>query len=534
MIENLPSNTFTSLATRDGENLDKMKEKGDSCIFIRYSTQSKGYRVYNQRTRLIIESIHVNFDEIKELFKASDYDKFSLAPQLQKTSYHNRLELRIHDHSNEPSSLTLVPNVSPSVDKEALSLQELDFLVSPLFEEYFTAGNPSVSKPFALSDSSQQHDTQPIANVQPTAEPITLTTNVNAEENNTDQAADAQFEPYKFINPFGTPVQEVNESSSPNTRRQFSRDLEMCMFVLTVSIAEPTNIKEAMVDHAWIEAIQEERHQFDRLKEEGINFEESFAPVARLEAVRIFVPTQPDRFVDPDHPKKIYRLKKPLYVLKQASRSWTSDPSIPTSIDTPMATKPKLDADLSGLLVDQTRYWSMIGSLMYLKSSRPDIVQAGTINMGLWYLNDSGFELTTFLDADNDGCLDTRKSTSRGIQFLGEKLVSWMSKKHDCTAISIAEAEYVALSVSCAQVMWMRTQLKDYGFDYHKIPLYYDSQSAIAISCNLVQHSRTKHINLVDMFTNAIWQDRFEYLVRRLGMRCLTLAELEVLANETA
>ncbi|GKE77764.1 hypothetical protein Tco_1543884 [Tanacetum coccineum] len=149
-----------------------------------------------------------------------------------------------------------------------------------------------------------------------------------------------------------------------------------------------------------------------------------------------------------------------------------------------MAAKPKLDADLSGKLVDQTDYRSKIRSLMYLTSSRPDIVQAvcyyaryqarptekhlkevkkifrylrGTIKMGLWYPKDSGFELTAFLDVDHAGCLATRKSTSGGIQFLGDKLVSWMSKKQDCTAMSSAEAKYVALSASCAQVMWMRT-----------------------------------------------------------------------------
>ncbi|GJR66199.1 hypothetical protein Tco_0012264 [Tanacetum coccineum] len=134
-----------------------------------------------------------------------------------------------------------------------------------------------------------------------------------------------------------------------------------------------------------------------------------------------------------------------------------------------------------------------------------------------------------------------------------------MSKKQDCTAISSAEAKYMALSVSCAQVMWMITHLKDYGFNYNKISLYCDSQPAIAISCNLVQHSCTKHVNfcyqfikkqvergiielyffrteyqLADMFTKALSQDRFEYLVRRLGMRCLTPAELEVLAKESA
>ncbi|GJT03381.1 hypothetical protein Tco_0824550 [Tanacetum coccineum] len=107
-----------------------------------------------------------------------------------------------------------------------------------------------------------------------------------------------------------------------------------------------------------------------------------------------------------------------------------------------------------------------------------------------------------------------------------------MSKKQNCTAMSSAEAEYVALSASYAQVMWMRTQLQDYGFNYNKIPLYCDSQSAIAISCNPVQHSRTKHIHTRYHFIKE--QDRFKYLVRRIGMRCLTPADLEVLTNETA
>ncbi|GKF10926.1 gag-pol polyprotein [Tanacetum coccineum] len=133
----------------------------------------------------------------------------------------------------------------------------------------------------------------------------------------------------------------------------------MCMFALTVSTAEPKNIKEAMADSAWKEAIQEDLHQFDRLREEGIDFEESFALVARLEVVRIFIAyaahksfpiyqmdakaaflngplkeevyvTQPDGFVDPDHPEKVYLLRKALYGLKQAPRAWTSDPPIPT------------------------------------------------------------------------------------------------------------------------------------------------------------------------------------------------------------
>nr|GEW72300.1 retrovirus-related Pol polyprotein from transposon TNT 1-94 [Tanacetum cinerariifolium] len=156
------------------------------------------------------------------------------------------------------------------------------------------------------------------------------------------------------------------------------------------------------------------------------------------------------------------------------------------SIGTPMATKPKLDADFSGNPVDQTDYRSKIGSFMYLTSSRPDIVQAvcfcaryqsrltekhlkevkrifpylkGTINKGLWYPKDSSFGLTAFSDADHARCIDTRKSTDGGIQFIGDKLVSWMSKKQDCTAMSLAKAKYMALSASCAQEVFLQRKL---------------------------------------------------------------------------
>nr|GEV44026.1 retrovirus-related Pol polyprotein from transposon TNT 1-94 [Tanacetum cinerariifolium] len=352
-----------------------------------------------------------------------------------------------------------------------------------------------------------------------------------------------------------------------------------------------------MADSAWIESMQEELYQFDRL-DEGVDFEESFAPVARLEAVRLFIAyvahksftvyqmdvkiaflygplkkevyvNQPYGFVDPYHPDKVYRLKKALYGLKQAPRA---------CIGTPMATK-HLDADLSGTPIDQTKYHSKVEALMYLTATRPDIMHAtcycaryqaqptekhltavkrifrylkDAIHMGLWYPKDTGFELTAFSDSDHAGCLDSCKSTSGGIQFLGgDKLVSWSSKKQDCTSMSSAKAEYVSLSTCCAQVLWMRTQLTYYGFHFDKIPMYCNSKAAIAISCNPVQHSRTKHIDvryhfikekvekgivelffvgteyqLADLFTKALPEERFKYLVRLLGMRCLTLLGL--------
>nr|GEU76948.1 putative RNA-directed DNA polymerase [Tanacetum cinerariifolium] len=251
------------------------------------------------------------------------------------------------------------------------------------------------------------------------------------------------------------------------------------MFALTVSIAEPKTIKEATADSAWMEAMPKGYAQ-----EVGIDFEKIFAPVARLEAVWIFVAyaahksfpiyqmdvkmaffdgplkeevyvAQPDVFVDLDHPEKVYRLRKALYGLKQAPRAWYDE--------------------LSNFLMSKSFTKARPIENHLKKVKRIFRYLRGTINMGLWYSKDFGFELTDFLDADHARCIDTRKSTSGRIQFLGEKLVSWMSKKQDNTTMSSAEAEYVALSASCAQVMWMRIQLKDSGFNYNNIPLYFDS-----------------------------------------------------------
>ncbi|GJV53243.1 putative reverse transcriptase domain-containing protein [Tanacetum coccineum] len=185
---------------------------------------------------------------------------------------------------------------------------------------------------------------------------------------------------------------------------------------------------------------------------------------------------QPNGFVDPYHPD-VYHLKKALYGIKQALRAWYNE--------------------LSNFLVSKG-FSKAIPTEKHLKDvKRIFRFLKNTIHMGLWYPKDTGFELTAFSDLDHAGCLDTRKNTSGRIQFLrGDKLVSWSSKTQDCTSMSIAKAGYVSLSTCCAQVLWMRTQLTDYGFHFDKIPMYCDSKAAIAISCNPVQHSRMKHIDV--------------------------------------
>nr|GEU29310.1 copia protein [Tanacetum cinerariifolium] len=347
--------------------------------------------------------------------------------------------------------------------------------------------------------------------------------------------------------------------------------------------------------------------------DEGIDFEESFASVARMEAIRIFLAYvahksfivfqmdvkttflhgmlkedvyvyQDEGFIDVDHPNHVYKLKKALYWLKQAPKAWYDELS--KFILQNHFFKGTIDLTLSircfddDILVVQVYVDDIIfGST----NPRPDIMHATylcaryqdkaiekhlkkvkrifrylqrTINTGLWYLKDSGFELTRFSDADYAGCKETFKSTSGRTQFLGEKLVSCSSKKKDCTVLSTAKAEYVSLSACCTQVIWMQTQLMVYGFHFNKIPIYCDSKSAIAISCNPIQYSRTKHIafcchfikehvekstielyfvkidyQLADLFIKAFPLDRFNYLVPCLRMHSLCPHELEHLAQ---
>nr|GFD09070.1 uncharacterized mitochondrial protein AtMg00810-like [Tanacetum cinerariifolium] len=174
-----------------------------------------------------------------------------------------------------------------------------------------------------------------------------------------------------------------------------------------------------------------------------------------------------------------------------------------------MVEKSKLDEDKKGKAVNPSHYHGMIGTLLYLTASRPDLQFAicmcaryqarptkkhvhavkrifrylrGTVHRVLWYPKDSSVALTSFADTDHAGCQDTRRSTSGSVQFLGERLISWSSKRKKSAEISSIKAEYIALSGCCAQILWMRSQLSNYGLRFNKIPMYCDNKSGAAIS----------------------------------------------------
>ena len=220
--------------------------------------------------------------------------------------------------------------------------------------------------------------------------------------------------------------------------------------------------------------------------------------------------------------------------------------------------------------VNQKLYRGMIGSLLYLTASRPDILFSvclcarfqsnpkeshltavkrmfryliGTKNLGLWYPKGQNLTLLGFCDADFAGCRIERKSTSGSCIFLGGCLISWTSTKQNSIALSTAEAEYVASGTCVAQILWIKNQLEDYGMSLKNIPVMCDNTSAINLAKNPIVHSCTKHIEIrhhfirdhistgdielkfietsrqtADIFTKLLGTECFHSLVRELGM----------------
>ncbi|GJV54888.1 putative ribonuclease H-like domain-containing protein [Tanacetum coccineum] len=415
--------------------------------------------------------------------------------------------------------------------------------------------------------------------------------------------------------------------SAPQTRRMTKN---------VTKHEEPKKVTQALTDLSWIEAMQDELLQNKKdnrgimvrnkailvaqgyTQEEGVDYDEVFDPVARIEAIRLFLAyasfmnfvvyqmdvksaflygtieedvyvCQPPGFEDPEFPNKVYKVEKALYGLHQAPRAWyetlstyllknrfrrgTIDKTLFIKKDkgdillvqvkqkddgifisqykyvadilkkfdfatmrttsTPMDTNKALLKDEEAADVDVHLYKSMIGSLMYLTASRPDIM----------FVVYSPFDLEAFSDSDYAGASLDRKSTTGGCQFLGRRLISWQCKKQTIVANSTTEAEYVAAANCCGQVLWIQNQLLDYGYNFMNTKIFIDNESTICIVKNPVFHSKTKHIeirhhfirdsyekrliqvikihtnhNVADLLTKVFDVSRFQYLIASIGM----------------
>ncbi|KAD2805312.1 hypothetical protein E3N88_38689 [Mikania micrantha] len=657
------------LNTKD--QLTKFDSKVDAGYFVGYSSTCKAYRVFNCRTKMVEETLHVKFNECpKDSIPQNPVEMFNL-DILQHESYQSPVEsIGVEDDAPKavpPTASTATTQGSHDDEDESTHL----FRFSDNLP--MSAKSDAPPAPVVPPNTNADEILESSQSFEIPAELFPGSSSTSAATGTPSNTC-TDLIPYQELKDH--PLSQVlgDISAGVSTRSQLSN---FCLYALFVSQQEPKNYHTTLRDNGWVEAMQLELLQFKKQQvwelvplppgkcaigtkwvfrnktdengqiiknkarlvvqgfsqEEGIDYDETFAPVARLEAIRLFLAyaalhklkvfqmdvksaflygkikeevyvCQPPGFEDNKHPDWVYKLDKALYGLKQAPRAWydtlstfllqnnftrgsidktlfikkvgqhkllvqiyvddiifaSSDPKLcadftelmtknfemsamgelqfflglqikqsPDGIfihqskytkellkkfdlqnckqcSNPMSSTTQLDADLKGKSVDETLYRCMIGSLMYLTASRPDIMFAtcvcarfqaapkeshliavkrifrylqGTQSLGIWYSTGHSCELVAFSDSDYAGCKLTRKSTSGGCQFLGNCLVSWQSKKQTSVATSTAEAEYIAAASCTSQILWLQTQLLDYGIKESKTPLLMDSASAL-------------------------------------------------------
>nr|GEV47106.1 putative ribonuclease H-like domain-containing protein [Tanacetum cinerariifolium] len=493
-------------------HIGKLCAKGDVGFFIGYSADSCAFRVYNRRTKKIIETMNVTFDELSTM----DFKQISSKPELQSMTS-GQISLRL--------DLTYAPL---TITTQQPTRCELDLLFEAMYDDYI-GGQPSAALRTVLAAQAHQvrRTTTTSTSIADTAPTPTNSSSQATNFPNTSQDVDrlkskqqhaqqqgnqAPLQPETiadnvpntmidvntFVNPFTNPSISAAESSSsqyvdPSNMHtfyqpyphefQWTKDYPLEQLIREPSRPVLTRNQlrsdgDMCIKHGHPKQVSS---SCERVPPRGrIRFRRILRSGSRMEAIKIFLAyaahksftvfpmdvkttflhgtlkedvyvCQPEGFIDADHPSHVYKLKKALYVLKQSIRAWYDE--------------------LSMFLLHNQFFKGTIDPTLFIRCFDNDILVAkptekhlkevkrifcylwGTVNTGLWYTKDSSFELTGFSDADYTGCKDTFKSTFSEAQFLSEKLVRWSSKKQDCMALSTVKAEYVSLSACCAQVL---------------------------------------------------------------------------------
>nr|GEW19532.1 hypothetical protein [Tanacetum cinerariifolium] len=610
--------------TNDSENLGKLQPKADIGIFIGYAPTKKAFRIYNRRTRRIVETIHVDFDELTAMAS----EQSSSGPALNEMTSATISSGLVVD-PQAPEVIALIAKVIPPVQAESTDSPSLTLVDQDAPSPIAHMGNdPLFGVPILEVTSSQSSSTvSPHTIMQP------------------DHQIPQHISKWTKDHPLDNIIGQLSRPVS--TRLQLYEQNLFCYYDAFLTLVEPKAYKDALTQSCWIEAMKKELNEFGRLEvwelvpqpdkvmvitlkwiykvkldelggilknkarlvahgyrqEEGIDFEESFASTTFLNGnlrKEVYV-SQPDRFVDQDNPNHVYKLKKALYGLKQAPCAWNDNDLLLVQIYLDdiifAASTPELCVLFANLMCSKFKM-SMMGKISFFLrlqiSQSPRGIFINQSKYALESLKKYGFESCDPVDTPmvKKSKLDEDKEwkavdpshycgsayrkartcskkdlsiptwnrssgTSDSVQFLGERLISWSSKRKKSVAISSTEAEYIALSGYCAQILWMRSQLSDYGLGFHKIPMYYDNKSVIALCCNNLQHSRSKHIDiryyfikeqvenrvielyfvnteyqLADLFTKALGRDRIEFLINKLGMKSFTLETLKQLMDE--
>ncbi|GJT38177.1 putative ribonuclease H-like domain-containing protein [Tanacetum coccineum] len=610
LVRGLPSKLFeinqTCVACQKGKQHRascKFDGKADEGFFVGYSTNSKAFRVFNNRTRIVEENLHVKFSEETPNIAGNGPNWLFDIDTLTKSMNYEPVVAGNQSNSSEGTK------ACDDARKDRMEIVPgTDYILVPFFTQdplFSSNSKDSLDVRFKLSGEEEKMDVEHLKNKNkdnvvdenivygcigdqnmPNLEEIVYS------DNDEEVGAEADLNNLAITMHVGPiPTTRCNRESTIKTFR-------------IICLIEPTKVIQALQGLSWIEVMQEELLQFklqqvwtlmdlphgkraistkwvyrNKKDERGIVIRNK----ARIEAIRLFLAyasfkdfvlyqmdvksaflygkiekevyvCQPLGFEDPEFPKKVYKVEKALYGLHQAPRACT-----------PMETSKPLLKDAEAENVDVHLYRSMIGSLMYLTTSRPDIMFAvcacarfqvtskvshlhavkrifrylkGQPKLGIWYPKDSPFDLEAYTDSDYAGASLDRKSTTGGCQFLGRRLISWQCKKQTIVANSTTEAEYVAASSCCGQVLWIQNQMLDYGYNFMNTKIFIGNESTICIVKNPVFHSKTKHIeirhhfirdsnekrliqmikihtdhNVVDLLIKAFDVSRFQYLI---------------------
>ncbi|GKB87392.1 retrovirus-related pol polyprotein from transposon TNT 1-94 [Tanacetum coccineum] len=603
------------------DHLGKFNAKADDGYFLGYSSVLKAFSVYNTRRQQIKETYHVTFNESMEAIRFTNTSVDEIG--IDDSSRYPPDEFL---HKDDPSRQYQVDyDISYYVIPHRRSLTELTQenhipeVIVP--NEHDVPLTENIKDPSDLINTEETYE-QNVQDDQMINQPTDVPSGNNTEISR------------PFTEPLASDVTQSHIPSQASTSmltksmaaKLTATSASECLFADFLSEIEPKKVSKALKHLGWIDVMQEELNQFYRNKvfrnkkdengtttknkailvaqgysqEEGIDYDETFAPVARMEAIRIFLAfatymnfkvyqmdvksaflngklkeevyvKQPPGFESSEFPDYVCKLDKALYGLKQAPKAWYETLSTFliqnkfakeridntlfiykskgdvllvqvyvddiifgstsyklckqfeklmtkkfemsmmgkltyflgfSSVKTPMVPPNNLGPDLAGKPVNETSYRGMIGYQSNPKEShlisvkRILIYLKGTPTLGLYYPKCSSFDLKGYSNSDYVGCNMDIKSTSGACQLLGGKLVCWSAKKQQSVAMSSTEAEYVAAAGCCASIIWLKSQLSDYDIHYKMVTIFCDNTSSIAISNNLVLHSRTKHIDI--------------------------------------